>query len=47
MVEWFITIGVLVTTVGFGCWTFTYALKLALNSEDAVSIDPVPEEINE
>lgn len=46
MVELIITIGVLVTVLGFSGWTFTYALKLVLDSEDAVRIDPVPTEQN-
>jgi len=39
---WIITIGVLVFVVGFGGWIFVFALKLALHSEDAKTIDPVP-----
>ncbi|MGE8203117.1 hypothetical protein ACQKP0_00930 [Heyndrickxia sp. NPDC080065] len=46
MIEWLTTIGVLVSVVGFGCWTFVYALKLVLKSEDAKRIDPVPMELD-
>ncbi|MBS4175001.1 hypothetical protein [Bacillus sp. FJAT-49736] len=39
---WIITLGVLICIIGFAGWTFVFALKLVLNMEDAVTIDPVP-----
>lgn len=43
---WIITIGVLVTVVGFGAGLFVFALKLVLKSEDANRIDTVPSEMD-